>query len=528
MTAAPVCSTYFGDPCDDGDNTTINDMVDGDCNCTGTPTACTGIGDADGDGICDDVDCDDADPNITTQPGDACDDGNPATINDVIGSDCNCAGTLNTCPGVGDADGDGICADVDCDDSDPAITSQVGDACDDGDPNTQGETIQGDCSCGGAFTEPSSVCASINASSDDAEERVNDEGCPSTAATWNCAPMVKPTGGAEVQQPQYPQGANIVSAYIQFTVDETRIEDPCQITIYYHTADNAPTFTDVDGDISSRARTKASSSRNFAGMAVRRRCLRYQLTLGIEAIVQEIVNRPGYSQASSIAFILEGTGRRAAESFEGNAGAPQLCIEFFATPPDYDCNTLQAFFGDPCDDGDNTTINDMVDGDCNCTGTPTACTGIGDADGDGICANADCDDSDPNITTQPGDACDDGNPATVSDVIGPDCNCAGTLNTCPGVGDNDGDGICSDVDCDDSDPNITVQAGDACDDGDPNTVGETIQDDCSCGGGISAPTQACSMISDGSDDVEENIASGDVDRGSSDIELVLTPPREAR
>jgi len=51
--------------------------------------------DADGDGIAADEDCDDNDPSVPTTPGNACDDGNPDTENDVILSDgCGCIGTL--------------------------------------------------------------------------------------------------------------------------------------------------------------------------------------------------------------------------------------------------------------------------------------------------------------------------------------------------------------------------------------------------------------------------------------------------
>ncbi|MCB0558335.1 MAG: hypothetical protein KDD09_05285, partial [Phaeodactylibacter sp.] len=95
---------------DDGDNTTLNDAIDNDCNCTGAPTICTGFGDNDGDGVCADVDCDDNDPNNTSQAGDACNDGDNTTINDTIDSNCNCAGTPTACTGLGDADGDGVCA----------------------------------------------------------------------------------------------------------------------------------------------------------------------------------------------------------------------------------------------------------------------------------------------------------------------------------------------------------------------------------------------------------------------------------
>src|SRR5690606_21613772 len=66
------------------------------------------------------ADCNPA-PNIASFPGSPCDDGDPTTINDVYGDDCQCAGTPGPCAGIGDADGDGLCADVDCDDDDPGI-----------------------------------------------------------------------------------------------------------------------------------------------------------------------------------------------------------------------------------------------------------------------------------------------------------------------------------------------------------------------------------------------------------------------
>ena len=469
------------------------------------------------------MDCDDNDPNNTSQPGDACDDGNPATVDDAIDANCGCAGTLNTCPGIGDMDGDGICADVDCDDNDPSITSQVGDACNDGNPNTHGETIQADCSCGGGSADPSSVCSTISSSADDAEESTLDGGVDINSSDLElCTDGISQWVGLRFNNLNIPQGANIVSAHIQFMVDESNNDDPCILTIYGQAADNANTFTTGDFDISSRPRTLNSVSWSPAQWLTVGDAGPAQQTVDLSAILQEVVNRNGYTSASSVAFIIQGSGRRVAESFDSPSMAPQLCVEFFATPPDYDCPSLEAFIGDACDDGDNTTINDAVDGDCNCSGTATACTGIGDADGDGVCDDVDCDSNDPNVTTQPGDACDDGDPATVNDVIVANCGCAGTLNACPGIGDNDGDGICTDVDCNDNDPSITSQMGAPCEDGDPNTIGETIQADCSCGGGAAVPTQACAIISNGSDDTEES-PSGSVNLTSNDLELTTDP-----
>ncbi|MFK7982032.1 MAG: T9SS type A sorting domain-containing protein, partial [Saprospiraceae bacterium] len=82
--------TDAGKPCDDGNDCTVGDIFDADCNCiSGT------LQDADGDGVCDTEDCAKDDANYPKAPGTGCDDGNPNTGNDVIQADgCGCAGTL--------------------------------------------------------------------------------------------------------------------------------------------------------------------------------------------------------------------------------------------------------------------------------------------------------------------------------------------------------------------------------------------------------------------------------------------------
>ena len=40
MTTTPALLLSAGDACNDGNNTTVNDVIDANCNCAGTPTAC--------------------------------------------------------------------------------------------------------------------------------------------------------------------------------------------------------------------------------------------------------------------------------------------------------------------------------------------------------------------------------------------------------------------------------------------------------------------------------------------------------
>src|SRR5690606_34600663 len=54
---------------------------------------------------------------------------------------------------------------------------------------------------------------------------------------------------------EIPPGAEITSAFVQFTVREIRNADPCRLRIYGEAGDAPAVFTDVAGDISSRPRT---------------------------------------------------------------------------------------------------------------------------------------------------------------------------------------------------------------------------------------------------------------------------------
>ncbi|MCB0597590.1 MAG: T9SS type A sorting domain-containing protein, partial [Phaeodactylibacter sp.] len=131
-----------------------------------------------------------------------------------------------------------------------------------------------------------------------------------------------------------PQGAVITSAYVQFTVDEAVNDNPCNLNIYGQAADNPVMFANAPFDISSRPKTSASVAWSPQEWVAVGDAGPAQQTPDLSALIQEIVDRNGYTSASSIAIIIDGVGRRTAESFNGSVnGAPELCVEYLYAPP---------------------------------------------------------------------------------------------------------------------------------------------------------------------------------------------------
>jgi hypothetical protein len=131
---------------------------------------------------------------------------------------------------------------------------------------------------------------------------------------------------------EIPKDAYIMSAYIQFTCDETS-SGATAVSIRGQAADNAATFTSTKKNISNRATTAANVSWiipawNTAGTATAN-----ERTPDVASIVQEIVNRNGYTPASALAFIITGSGSRIAEAYEGVvASAALLHVEYVTGP----------------------------------------------------------------------------------------------------------------------------------------------------------------------------------------------------
>ena len=128
--------------------------------------------------------------------------------------------------------------------------------------------------------------------------------------------------------------------------------------------------------------------------------------------------------------------------------------------------------GSPCNDNNPNTINDSIGPNCNCVGVliVPGCT-------DPLACNYNPLANQNNGTCiYPGASCDDGNPNTTNDSIGANCNCVGNLIV-PGCTDplscnynplaNQNDGSC-------------VYPDAPCDDNNPNTMNDTYNSTCDC------------------------------------------------
>lgn len=139
---------------------------------------------------------------------------------------------------------------------------------------------------------------------------------------------VPTTNGLRFAGVQIPRGAQILGASVQFTADELD-RNPATITIRAQASDSAPSFTFQAFNVSSRPTTAASASWAVPLWTVFGAAGAEQRTTDISAVVQEVVNRPGWSKGNALALIFKGSGRRTAETFEGGF-PPVLNVEFAA------------------------------------------------------------------------------------------------------------------------------------------------------------------------------------------------------
>ena len=137
--------------------------------------------------------------------------------------------------------------------------------------------------------------------------------------------------GLRFQNVPVPRNGEILSARIQFKVDETGSEI-ASYTIRGEANDDAPIYQSVAGNISARAGTAATVPWSPPAWTLIGQEGPDQLTSELKAIVQEVVNRPGWVEGNALAFMIDGTGRRTAEAKDG-LSPPVLVLTYRLQPP---------------------------------------------------------------------------------------------------------------------------------------------------------------------------------------------------
>ncbi len=353
----------IGTACDDGNDCTINDTYGNDCECSGTEM------DSDNDGVCDQEDqCPGFNDNLI---GQACNDGDPCTTGETYDNSCNCSGGT----GSGDSDNDGICDTEDqCPGFDDAL---IGTSCDDGDPTTSNDVYTTSCQCQGQSAE-TTLCLKVDSSDDDAEEDISGVMNLTSSTIHLVNDSANGTGnqiiGLRFNNVDIPQGGTITGATLQFTSHSSNYTYTA-VTVRAEDIDDAPAMVAAVNNISSRT-TTANGVNWFPGWWVDEGLTgSAQRVPNLTAVIQEVVDRPGFAAGNSMMIVISGTGERTAHSYDGSPNdAAELCITFTAPL----CTV-----GEACDDNDQCTEGESFDANCNCTGGILV-----DANSNGICDSA--------------------------------------------------------------------------------------------------------------------------------------------
>lgn len=238
-----------------------------------------------------------------------------------------------------------------------------GSPCDDGDATTVFDEEDGSCNCVGLEEEPLTFSTiPIVSSSDDAEETVSNNQISLTSTDLE---MVNDNGNDQIIGLRFnniyiPEGATLLRAYIQFETDE--INDPVNLTdlvIHGELATNSNTFTADNSNISSRTTTVNSTNwSNVDGWGNIGVASYSQRTPAVTDIVSEIILQNDWVSGNPITFIISGSGRRVAKSFDESAsGAPKLLLYYNSNCP---ITSIVSATQSECDDLNDTYSQDFI------------------------------------------------------------------------------------------------------------------------------------------------------------------------
>jgi 2',3'-cyclic-nucleotide 2'-phosphodiesterase / 3'-nucleotidase / 5'-nucleotidase len=138
--------------------------------------------------------------------------------------------------------------------------------------------------------------------------------------------------GIRFRNIELPKGTKILSAYIQFTVDENdKNNNPFEQFIYIENNVNSAPFAATAFNLSSRNMVNDSVLWTGAGdwLTIGESGAN-QRTSDLTVLVDSLINRADWEEGKTLAFFLKGSGRRVAESSADAVGNPKLVITYEA------------------------------------------------------------------------------------------------------------------------------------------------------------------------------------------------------
>jgi len=178
-------------------------------------------------------------------------------------------------------------------------------------------------------TSTTNISIRVGSGNDDAEERLSTGYMSLSSSDLE---FVRDGNDQEIgirfNSIEIPQGSTISSANLTFVIDEKYTQET-NLNIFAHDTDNSPTFTNTDYNITGREKTSNSVQWNSLLSPDVGETL---ISPNIKTVIQEIINRQGWSSGNSITIIINGSGLRTVESYNGDSQkAPLLRIRYIIT-----------------------------------------------------------------------------------------------------------------------------------------------------------------------------------------------------
>ncbi|MCB0549822.1 MAG: metallophosphoesterase [Phaeodactylibacter sp.] len=180
------------------------------------------------------------------------------------------------------------------------------------------------------------ACSQVSNREDDAEE---DPTGSVTLSSTDLEMINEPNDGDQWVGMRFsgldiPANAIISKAWIQFTVEDNNNVNPCQLAFYGEASNNPAPFAGTNFNVSNRPLTQASVNWQPPDWQQVGDMGPAQQTPNLAPILQELLRLPGYSPSNPMALIVQGQGRRTAQSHEGQPfWAPRLCVEYLFCQP---------------------------------------------------------------------------------------------------------------------------------------------------------------------------------------------------